>query len=157
LHPTRLTPDEQYAHVSLFCLLAAPLLIGCPIEQLDPFTLNLLTNDEVIAVNQDPLGKSARLVADENGVQIWVKPLEDGSYGVGLFNTDQFGKTPQSYFRWGDETSKQFLFGFDKAGLSGRYKIRDLWRQQDLGEFNGSYKTEIRHHGVILLKMIPYN
>jgi len=157
LHPTRLTPDEQYAHVSLFGLLAAPLLIGCPIEQLDPFTLNLLTNDEVIAVNQDPLGKPARLMADENGVQIWIKPLEDRSYAVGLFNTDGFGKTPQSYFRWGDEISKQFTFGFDKAGLSGKYKIRDLWRQQDLGEFSRSYQTEIRHHGVVMLRLIPLN
>lgn len=155
LHPTRLTPDEQYSHVSLFSLLAAPLLIGCPIEQLDPFTLNLLTNDEVIEVNQDPLGKPARLMADENGAQIWVKPLEDGSYAVGLFNVDDFGKTPQSYFNWGNEKSKQFTFDFGKAGLKGKYKIRDLWRQKDLGEFNGWFKTEIRHHGVVMLRLIP--
>jgi hypothetical protein len=96
LHPTRLTPDEQYSHVSLFSLLAAPLLIGCPIEQLDAFTLNLITNDEVIEVNQDPLGRPARLMADENGVQIWIKRMEDGSYAVGLFNIAQYGKKPQS-------------------------------------------------------------
>jgi alpha-galactosidase len=71
LHPTRLTPDEQYSHISMFSLLAAPMLIGCPIEQIDAFTLNLLTNDEVIAVNQDPLGKPARLVKEVNGIQIW--------------------------------------------------------------------------------------
>jgi alpha-galactosidase len=114
LHDTRLTPDEQYSHVTLFSLLAAPLLIGCPIDQLDAFTLNLLTNDDVIVVNQDPLGKPARLVSDENGVQIWLKPLEDGSYAVGLFNTADYGKTPQSYFRWGNESSKQFTFDFNK-------------------------------------------
>ena len=153
LHPTRLTPDEQYSHVTIFSLLAAPLLIGCPIEQLDEFTLNLLTNDEVIAVDQDPLGKPARLVADENGVQIWVKPQEDGSLAVGLFNTADYGKTPQSYFHWGNETSKNFQFDFAKAGLNGKYKIRDLWRQKDLGLFDGSFKTEIRHHGVVLIKL----
>ncbi len=153
LHPTRLTPDEQYSHVTIFSLLAAPLLIGCPIEQLDEFTLNLLTNDEVIEVDQDPLGKPARLVADENGVQIWVKPLEDGSYAVGLFYTADYGQTPQSYFHWGTETNKNFLFDFDKAGLKGKYKIRDLWRQKDLGTFDGSFKTEIRHHGVVMIKM----
>jgi alpha-galactosidase len=157
LHPTRLTPDEQYSHVSLFSLLAAPLLIGCPIEQLDPFTLNLLTNDEVIEVNQDPLGKPARLMADENGVQTWFKPLEDGSFAVGLFNTADFGKTPPSYFCWGTEKSKQFTFSFAKAGLKGKYKIRDLWRQKDLGEFSGSYKTEIRHHGVVMVRLFPLN
>jgi alpha-galactosidase len=153
LHPTRLTPDEQYSHVSLFSLLAAPLLIGCPIEQLDAFTLNLLTNDEVIAVNQDPLGKPARLVADENGVQIWAKTLEDGSVAVGLFYTADFGKTPQSYFHWGNEPSKKYSFDFAKVGLKGKYQLRDLWRQKDLGAFVGLFETEIRHHGVVMIRM----
>ena len=153
LHPTRLTPDEQYSHVSLFSLLAAPLIIGCPIEQLDSFTLNLLTNDEVIGVDQDPLGKPARLVANQDGIQIWAKPLEDGSLAVGLFNTANFGNTPQSYFHWGDEAPKAFQLDFAKVGLKGKYKIRDLWRQKDLGEFEGSFKTEIRHHGVVMIRM----
>ena len=154
LHPTRLTPDEQYSHVSLFSLLAAPLLIGCPIEQLDPFTLNLLTNDEVIAINQDPLGKSARLLAEEKGVQIWVKPLEDGSFAVGLFNVADYGKTPETYFRWGDETPKTFTFDFSKIGLKGNFKLRDVWRQKDLGVFKDVFKTDIRHHGVVMLQMV---
>jgi alpha-galactosidase len=107
MHPTRLTPDEQYSHMSMYCLLFAPLLIGCPIEQLDDFTLSLLSNDEVIALDQDPLGRPARPVADRQGVQIWVKPLADGSYAVGLFNTDDYGKTPQSYFRLGRRAAKE--------------------------------------------------
>ncbi|MBL7817079.1 MAG: NPCBM/NEW2 domain-containing protein [Saprospiraceae bacterium] len=153
MHPTRLTPDEQYSHVSIFSLLAAPMLIGCPIEQLDAFTLNLLTNDEVIAINQDPLGKAARLVVEENGVQIWMKPLEDGSYAVGLFNTADYGKTPESHFRWGTETPKLFTFDFAKIGLKGTFKLRDVWRQKDLGNFKDAFKTDIRHHGVVLLQM----
>ena len=153
LHPTRLTPDEQYSHVSLFSLLAAPLLIGCPIEQLDDFTLNLLTNDEVIEIDQDQLGKPARLVADENGVQIWVRPLDDGSVAIGFFNTDDYGKTPQSYVRWGNEQPKSFTFDLEAYGLKGKYKIRDLWRQKDLGEFQRSFKTQIRHHGVVMIKL----
>ncbi len=157
LHPTRLTPDEQYSHVSLFSLLAAPLIIGCPIEQLDPFTLNLLTNDEVIEIDQDPLGKPARLVSDENGVQIWVKPLEDGSLAVGLFNTDNFGNTPESLFRWGDEKSTKYSFDFEKIGLKGNWNLRNVWRQKDLGEFSGSFKTEIPHHGVVMLRITPKN
>jgi alpha-galactosidase len=155
LHPTRLTPDEQYSHVSLFSLLATPLLIGCPIEQLDAFTLNLLTNDEVIEIDQDPLGKSARLVWDKDGIQIWLKPLEDGSYAVGLFNVGDFGKTPESYFRWGDETSKSFTFDFANVGLKGKFMLRDVWRQKDLGIFSGSFITDIRHHGVVMLRMFP--
>jgi alpha-galactosidase len=88
-------------------------------------------------------------------VQIWLKPLEDGSYAVGLFNTADYGKTPQSYFRWGNESPKQFTFDFNKAGLKGIWNIRDLWRQKSQGEFNGSFQTEIRHHGVVMLRMFP--
>jgi alpha-galactosidase len=155
LHPTRLTPDEQYSHVSLFSLLAAPLLIGCPIEQLDAFTLNLLTNDEVIEINQDPLGKSARLISEENGVQIWQKPLEDGSFTIGLFNINEYGKTPESYFRWGDEKPITFTFDFAKIGLKGKYQLRNVWQQKDLGNFKDSFTTDIRHHGVVMLRMFP--
>ncbi|GAB3508652.1 NPCBM/NEW2 domain-containing protein [Emticicia fontis] len=155
LHPTRLTPDEQYSHVSLFSLLSAPLLIGCPIEQLDAFTLNLLTNDEVIEINQDPLGKPARLVKKENGVQIWLKSLEDGSYAVGIFNIAHFGESPQSYFHWGDEKAINYKFDFNKVGLQGHFRLRDVWRQKDIGIFSQSFPTEIRHHGVLLLRMFP--
>jgi alpha-galactosidase len=155
LHPTRLTPDEQYCHVSLFALLSAPLMIGCPIEQLDSFTLNLLSNDEILEIDQDPLGQSARLLLDEDGVQVWVKLMEDGSYAIGLFNIDGFGKTPQSYFRWGDEKARPFTFDFKKVGLKGKWRLRDVWRQKDLGEFDGSFATKINHHGVMMIRMVP--
>jgi len=159
MHPTNLTPDEQYSHVSIYCLLAAPMLIGCPLDQLDKFTLSLLSNNEIIAINQDPLGRSARLLQDKNGVQIWIKPMQDGSYAVGLFNTNGYGTTPQSYFRWDNEKPKSFVFNFAKVGLegkwkSGSYRIRDVWRQKDLGEFKGSFKTEIPYHGVVVLRMV---
>ena len=153
LHPTRLTPDEQYSHVSMFSLLSAPLLIGCPIEQLDAFTLNLLTNDEVIDIDQDPLGKSARLVNEENGVQVWLKPLEDGSYAIGMFNTADYQKTPQSYFRWGNEPNKHYTLDLEKYGLKGKWSVRDVWRQKAMGEFSGSFTTDIRHHGVVMIKL----
>lgn len=157
LHPTRLTPDEQYSHVSLFSLLSAPLLIGCPIEQLDAFTLNLLTNDEVIEIDQDPLGKPARLVLEENGVQVWLKTLEDGSYSVGLFNTAGYGKTPSSYFHWGNEKAGKFSLDLSKVGLKGKYKLRDVWRQKDLGVIDKTFNTNINHHGVVMLKITPAN
>jgi alpha-galactosidase len=139
--------------MSLFCLLSAPLLIGCPIEQLDPFTLGLLTNDEVIAIDQDPLGKPARFIADTHGVQLWLKPLEDGAYAVGLFNTDDFGKSPQSYFRWDDEVPKNFELHLADLGLSGSWAARDVWRKKDLGGFSDSIGTTIPHHGVVVLRL----
>jgi alpha-galactosidase len=155
LHPTRLTPDEQYSHISIFSLLAAPMLIGCPVERLDAFTLNLLTNDEVIAVNQDPLGKAGRLVKDDGQVQVWLKPLEDGSYAVGLFNIAGYGTTPASYFRSGKEQPINYLFDFAAQGLKGKWKVRDLWRHKDMGVFSGKISTSIRYHGVSMFQLIP--
>ena len=155
MHPTRLTPDEQYSHISLFALLSAPLLIGCPIEQLDAFTLNLLTNDEVIDIDQDPLGKSARLMADEGGVQTWLKPMQDGSYAVGFFNTDDYGKLPQSFFRWGTEKPKNFNVMFAKLGLKGKWRVQDVWRQKNLGVKESSFTSIIPHHGVMMYRLYP--
>jgi len=157
LHATRLTPDEQYSHVSLFSLLSAPLLIGCPIEQLDAFTLNLLTNDEVISIDQDPLGKPARLVADDGNVQVWFKKMEDGSYAVGMFNINGYGKTPQSYFRWGDEQERAYSLDLTRLGLKGKWKIKDVWRQKELGTYTNTFATRIRHHGVTMIRLFPTN
>ena len=84
--PTPLTPNEQYAHVSLWCLVAAPLIFSGDITRLDDFTLSLLTNDEVIEVDQDPLGKAALRVAKAGDLEVWAKDMEDGRKAVGLFN-----------------------------------------------------------------------
>jgi alpha-galactosidase len=139
LHPTRLTPDEQYTHISLWSLLASPLLIGCDLTRLDPFTLSLLTNDEVIAVDQDPLGRQARRIAGECDVEVWVRPLADGSMAVGIFN---LGELPASG-----------TVEFAALGLHGPREVRDLWRQKDLGRFSGSFATAIPRHGVRLLRI----
>ena len=155
MHPTRLTPDEQYSHVSIFSLLAAPLLIGCPIEQLDDFTLGLLTNDEIIEVNQDPLGISARLVQEKNGVQVWKKPLSDGSFALGFFYTEEFGKTPQSYFHWENEKPIAFTVDLNSLGLTKSYQLRDVWQQKNLGKIKNQISMTIPHHGVKFYKLIP--
>ena len=83
---TRMSPGAQYSHVSLWALVAAPLIFAGDITRLDDFTLNLLCNDEVIEVDQDPLGKPGRRVAKDGDTEVWVRPLEDGSLAVGLFN-----------------------------------------------------------------------
>lgn len=139
LHPTRLTPNEQYTHISLWCLLSAPLLIGCDMTQLDDFTLNLLTNDEVLEVNQDPLGRQAARVAREGATEVWAKPMEDGSLAVGLFNR---GPLPARVTaRWSD------------LKLTGAHRVRDLWRQRDLGEFSGEFSSQVPRHGVTLVRI----
>jgi hypothetical protein len=139
LHPSRLTASEQYTHISLWALLSAPLLIGCDLTRLDEFTLNLLTNDEVIDIDQDPLGKSAVPVIKNPMYQVWVKELEDGTKAIGLFNLDK--------------AERKISIDWQKAGVTGKQTVRDVWRQKDLGTFENSYETTVLPHGVTLLKL----
>lgn len=140
-HPTRLTPDEQYTHISLWCLLSAPLLLGCDLEHLDPFTLGLITNDEVLAIDQDELCKPASCVTPDGPLKVYVKELADGSKAAGLFNTG--------------EKSASVTLDWKQAGLTGKQALRDLWRQKDLGVQENSYSVVIPPHGVFLLKVTP--
>ncbi|UCD49241.1 MAG: glycoside hydrolase family 27 protein [Phycisphaerales bacterium] len=143
LRDSHLTPNEQYTHMSLWCLLCSPLLIGCDLTQLDEFTLNLLTNDEVLEVNQDPLGRQARRVSQDGYLEVWAKKMEDGSAAVGLFNRDETPKTVTA--QWSD------------LGLTGPQRVRDLWRQKDLGTFTGQFEAEIPRHGCVLVRLFAPN
>jgi alpha-galactosidase len=139
LHPTRLTPYEQYTHMSLWSLLSAPLLLGCDLSRLDPFTLNLLTNDEVIAIDQDPLGKQAKQVIKQDSMQVWVKDLEDGSKAVGVFNLRN-GFHPVT-------------LNWDSIGVRGKIHVRDVWQQKDLGVKEKEYTVTVAPHGVSLIRI----
>jgi alpha-galactosidase len=143
LRDTKLTPNEQYSHITLWSLLNAPLLIGCDLTQLDPFTLGLLTNDEVIAVNQDARGEQARRVAQdkERETEVWAKRLEDGSLAIGLFNRGEEAQTVRVTFA--------------QLGLTGPQQIRDLWRQQDVQSDADGYAVEIGRHGAAMLRVSP--
>ena len=148
LHPTRLTPDEQYTHISLWCLLSAPLLIGCDMTRLDDFTLNLLGNDEVLALDQDALGKEATCVISDGDLRVYEKELEDGGRAIGFFN---LGSAPL----------KLDFKDFARLGLNGRQHVRDLWRQQDLPDIADPTKDSIAvslpTHGVELYKFTIAN
>jgi len=141
LRESRLTPNEQYTHISLWCLLNSPLLIGCDLTRIDEFTMNLLTNDEVLEVNQDPLGEQARRVAKEGTSEVWAKKMEDGSLAVGLFNRNEVAQTV---------TAK-----LSDLHVEGKVRVRDLWRQKDLGVFEDTFGTEIPRHGVVLVRLFP--
>lgn len=138
LAPTRLTPAEQYSHISLWCLWSAPLIIGCPVERLDSFTLSLLNNDEVLDLDQDPLGQQARQLATDAPGNL-VKELWDGSKAVGLFNTGDVE----------DEVS----VGWRDLGISGPHTVRDLWRQADIGVTDSRFVARVPAHGVVLVRL----
>jgi alpha-galactosidase len=141
--PTPLTPNEQYTHVSLWAIVAAPFIFSGDITRLDDFTLNLLTNDEIIAVDQDPLGKPGYRVSKEGDAEVWMRKLEDGSIAVGLFNRGEIGTKVTAY--WSD------------LGISGKQKIRDLWRQKDLGNYIEKYSYRVERHGVQMVRLWPAN
>ena len=137
--PTPLTPNEQYSHVSLWALVAAPLIFSGDMTRLDAFTLGLLTNDEIIDVDQDPLGKPGRRVAKNGDVEIWVRELEDGSRAVGLFNRG--------------EGLAAVTAAWEAVGVEGPQRVRDLWRQKDLGVHDRAFTAYVARHGVVMIRL----
>jgi len=139
--PTPLTPNEQYTHVSLWALVAAPLIFSGDITRLDDFTLGLLTNDDVIAVDQDPLGRPGRRAAMAGDIEVWVRDLEDGSKAVGLFNRG--------------EHLASITASWPDIGVAGPQQVRDLWRCKDLGACDGAFTAYVARHGVVLVRLWP--
>lgn len=145
VHDSKLTADEQYTHMSLWALFASPLLIGCDMADMDDFTFGLLSNTEVLDVNQDPLGlQAARYYWDES-YSTYIKPLEDGSVAIGMFN---LGNAP-----------RKLGFICRSIGLLGKQTIRDLWRQEDIATVDDRerWETEVAPHGVVLVRVYPGN
>ena len=136
-----LTPNEQYTHVTFWSLVAAPLFFGGDMMHLDDFILNLLCNDEVINVDQDPLGRPGFRVAKTGGLEVWARDLEDGSKAVGLFNR---GETETAVTaKWSD------------LGVQGKQLVRDLWRQKDLGQFDKQFTIKVGRHGAEMVRLTP--
>lgn len=134
-----LTPDEEYTHMTIWCLDSAPLLLGNDLTAMDAFTLNVLENDEVLAVDQDSLGRQGRCVARGDGFLVYKKQLEDGSIAVGLFNTGDSSATVTA--SWSD------------LKIHGRRNVRDLWRQKELGKFRNEFSMTVAPHGAELVKI----
>ena len=122
-------------------LLSSPLLIGCDMTQLDDFTLNLLTNDEVLEVNQDPLGRMASCIATRGETKVYAKEMSNGSLAVGLFNL-------------GDETVSVSTI-WAELKLTGPQFVRDLWRQEDLGIKADGFSAVVPRHGCMLIRVSP--
>lgn len=131
--------DEYRTHFSLWAILAAPLIAGNDLTEMTPYTVAMLTNREVIAVDQDLLGKQGFRIAQEGPFEVWMKPLADGSKAVALFNRQH--------------TVERMTVNFSEIGVNGMASIRDLWLKQELGKFKGSYSAYVPSHGVVLVKI----
>ena len=139
LRLTRLTQNEQITHITLWTLLASPMLLGCDLAQLDQWTIDLLTNDEVIDVHQDPLGKQAGRRSQKEFAEVWSRPLWDGTTAVGLFNRGPW--TTKVTAAWKD------------LGIQGKQPVRDLWQRKDLEDYEGSFTIDVPAHGAVLVKI----
>ncbi len=137
--PCPLTPSEQYAFMSLWCLMASPLFYSGDMGRLDDFTVNVLCNPEMIEVNQDPLGQCGRVVKLAEPGFAMVKEMEDGSRVVGLFNQGEFPITVTA--TWSE------------LGLEGNYRARDLWRHQDLGLSKDRLTTPLPRRGAFVVRL----
>ncbi len=136
---TKLTPSQQYQYMSMWSLMAAPLIFSGDMTKLDDFTLNVLCNHEVIDINQDPLGKQGRIVEQTDEYFIMTKDLEDGSKAVGIFNTS--------------EVELSINVAWKTLDIQGTQTVRDVWRQKDIGTFSKEYQTNVPRRGVSFVRI----
>lgn len=132
--------DTEYkTHMSLWCILAAPLLAGNDLRDMKPGILEILTNKEAIAVDQDKLGTQGVRVSKNGDLEVWSKPLADGGHAVGLFNR-------------GADTAK-VTAKWSELGVKGAHKVRNLWEHADQGSMTDEYTAAVPSHGVVMVKI----
>ncbi len=136
---TSLTADEQYSYMSMWALMASPLFFGGDMSKLDDFTLGILCNSEVIDVDQDALGWQGRVVRQSENEFILQKPLEDGSFAVGIFNLSEGPRKMSATLR--------------ELGLDGIWKVRDVWRQKEIGAVSSLLSVDVAPHGVAFVRL----
>ncbi len=134
-----LKPNEQITHLTLWSMLAAPLLIGSDISKLSPYSIDALSNDEVIEVDQDPLGKQGKRVAQDGNLEVWARPLWDGTTAVALFNRGRESAVVTA--KWSD------------LGLKGTLPVRDLWEQKNVGVVRDAFSLAVPPHGARMFKI----
>ncbi len=141
LHDSHLTHNEQITHMTLWSMLAAPLLIGCDLSQMDDFTMRILTNDRVLSVNQDALGKQARRVVQRGRTEIWTKPMSGGGTAVAFFNRGR-----------GDA---EIGGSAEELGLAGPMMVWDAWMDREVGPLGPRLGAKVPSHAASLYLVMP--
>jgi alpha-galactosidase len=136
-----MSTTQDQAHFSLWAISAAPLITGTDLTSMSSSTKSILTNTDVIAVDQDSLGVQGTKVSDSNGLQVWSKRLQGGSVAVVLLNRNG--------------SSSNITVNWSSIGISGSASVRNLWTHSNVGSFNGSYTTNVAGTGVVMLKISP--
>jgi alpha-galactosidase len=138
-----MTETEYRSHFSLWALLAAPLIAGNDLRNMTPAIQEILTNKEVVAVDQDPLGSEGRRVASHGDLEVWARTLADGSRAVILLNRGA--------------TEQEIGVNWEELGYPGHLTaaVRDLWQHKDLGNFTGKFSASVASHGVVMVTLKP--
>jgi alpha-galactosidase len=137
--PTPLSIAEQYSMVSIWALLAQPFLLSCDLTKLDALTRSLMSNYEVIDINQDRLCKVAERspLNTEETLLVYKKEMVNGKFAVGLFNIS--------------DREQEVTFSLEQLNLEGSWKVRDVWRQNDIGTVSETFTALLDSHGSLLL------
>jgi len=138
-----MTDTEYRSHFSLWSILAAPLIAGNDLRNMRPEIREILTNKEVIAVDQDPLGSEGKRVQKNGDLEVWVKQMKDGSRAVVLFNRGS-----------GDH---EISVNWEDLGYPNHLEaaVRDLWQKKDLGKFRSKFSSLVASHGVVMVGIRP--
>ena len=132
-----MTADEYRTHMSLWSLLAAPLLAGNDLRTISDETKSILINKEVIAIDQDPEAKPVKKISEQGSLVVAARPLKDKSWAVGLFNRG--GSVAKVSVTW------------QEIGLHGKLQVRDLWAHKDMGKVADQFSADVPSHGVVLI------
>jgi len=138
-----MSTTEYRSHFSLWAMLAAPLIAGNDLRNMTPEIRDILTNKEVIAVDQDPLGREGRRVWKDGDLEIWSKPMQDGSRALVLLNRG--------------ESSREITVSWEQIGYPAHLDaaVRDLWAHKELGKFTGKFSAPVESHGVVTVRVSP--
>jgi alpha-galactosidase len=135
----RMSATEYRTHFSLWSMLSAPLIAGNDLRDMSEETKQILLNREVIAVNQDKLGKAAQRIAKEGDTEVWARPLNGGAWAVALFNRGT--------------ADAKVAVTWESLKLNGKLKVRDLWEHQDKGSLADGYSATVPSHGVSMIRL----
>jgi alpha-galactosidase len=146
-----LTPAEDRTHFSMWCMLAAPLIAGNDMRKMNAETKTILTNKEVIAINQDPLGVEALKYRNTDSLLIWCKPLQNDNWAVCFLNRSL--KPKQIEFDWQNEIVNDTLSKRDLNSKTTTYKLRDVWQNKEMGDTRQPLKATIAPHDVLVIRL----
>ncbi|MFY0483959.1 glycoside hydrolase family 27 protein [Flavobacterium sp. PLA-1-15] len=146
-----MTFAEDKSHFTMWSMLASPLIAGNDFRKMSKETLSILTNKELIAVNQDKLGIQAFRYAAEDGIEVWVKPLSDGNWAITFLNRND--TTKKINFDWSKHIIKDIDFNFEANFKQQTFKLKDLWKNKEAGNTKKAFASEIGPHDVVVLKL----